>query len=451
MIGKFCRSLGPGAPSASPRSFRVTPLSPRSMPSPGIAGEGPLVGEDVVAADRRVAIGAGGVDDPAPVVGDEVALAGRRPSDGDVLVAQGDSPAIVAERDRARGVGADPVALDQVAAIERAAGVADGDAETVDGLSVGRDDVAEDRDRAGVEGHLQPEDVAEPRVARGRRADEIALDRGSGKTVQADAVAVAGDEVSIRGEWTADHQVRAAEPVDAPRVEDSRLARGVDAEKAPLDLAVGRAARADPGQEAVDDEATDRRSVPVECQTRRCRSGRARQHDFQDRVGSSERIGVRRCAGLRVTVDENRARQIRKPGCRDDRAEPRPVTARPGNVERDRVGARRAVGVDDRLTERTRARVGGVRDREGGGEGSGGEGGHQDRERRVTQAPARGAHTFQPFLVQGERGESIPAPGFSPPWAPANTHRRGPPDHWRPNVFTMNVAICPRLALVPGQ
>ena len=101
------------------------------------------VGADEVARDQVARRGRDAVlstTTPSLVSGDDIARAGGHPADGVARTRSMDHDAVVgfASGDRAGGVGADVVALDQVARGGRGAGALDADAV----ILVSRDDVA---------------------------------------------------------------------------------------------------------------------------------------------------------------------------------------------------------------------------------------------------------------------------------------------------------------------
>ena len=177
---------------------------------------------------------------PDPAVRDDVAFARRRAADGRVAAEDGDAAVLIAERERAGGVGADEVALDDDA------GDAAADRDPVDG--VGGDDVARSRSRATDHGAVGIDEDSIVEVAeRSRpgdvRADEVSAGDEVRPAVEPDAVAaVARDDVAGRGRGAADRDVHAGGDVDAGLVSrEGVAARGVRADEVALDQ-VSRAA-----------------------------------------------------------------------------------------------------------------------------------------------------------------------------------------------------------------
>ncbi len=333
--GKFWRSLAPV--SASSASFAVTPPGPRSMPSELFEW----------IRFRRIDVPVPpSMSIPVPLKAMMFGSVGASPADDGstgVEALEHDPLATVPEVRDAVASDADPVVADRGGSVldTDAPRRVPGDDVPVDGRRHPRVAVHEDaRARVGSSGG----------PVRGE-ADVVALDdRGAAAQVEADDVS--GDDTSVLQRDTA-HEVTSGDE-DADAVAEPRRSRWVRPDDARPDR-VRAGAR---GIDAVVGEARDHQAgnrsadAQVEPVLRRCGAGEQRS------VETYERWACVPATTLTEPVDRHGFGDHREHRRRldEDRASTRP------HAERDRVGARVRVRVEDRLPQRSSARVRGRRD-----------------------------------------------------------------------------------------
>ena len=294
----------------------------------------------------------------------------RGPREGDARAS------FVAEQSRRAGVHADEVALD-----DRVGRRADRAAQEGEDVARAGFDAADrvpgtaDLPTGGYAGAGRVDDSQQPCDF---GPDQVSLEDAATEHADPDA---SDNQISRGGCRAADPEVLSSLEIDsvegqrrAPDQKSLRPGR-VRPDEAALDdeVVVGPALGCDlmpdgnagHAEEPMDDDAANRHVARVDHEAGKDHPGHAGDLDLKDRVEpQADRARVRRGPRLRVAVDRQRLRDDRQGGGRDDR-----LQSPSRDVERDRVGGHRAIGIRDRLAQRARARVIRVRDGKRGGMG----------------------------------------------------------------------------------
>ena len=238
------------------------------------------------------------------------------------------------------------------------------------------------------------------------RAEEVSLDQVSGAgSFEIDPHGLAGDDVALGSGGPADAVVGGGHRHPGHPV-----------------AVRGSSGRVHPDPASFDDPAPSRKPDAVKTeasdgQTAHDRPGRSEIQSDRSRAGARTVEGDQGRAGearLRRAVDRDRIGDRRKSRRGGDR---RDSTA--GQVEADRVGAGQSVGVQDRLAQRPRSRVGRGRDGERGRERRRRQeaGGQQGAPEGVTGNRLAGAlvHVDPEQIETGPLGELDPATEGRPP------------------------------------